>query len=340
MRICLLALAVLAASGGAAAPPDSSAGAPAIHAGPTFVYDDLDRFAEALAKVDAGADPVSTFDAYVAGGSPPMPFYVERYGATGASIAKAVARRPKHYHRVAALKPQVVAMQPSIERAIANLQAMIPGVATPPVYFMVGNLTAGGIHARLDPPPDGHGSAPAVLLETVAMSADTDMSEFPGAYSGAYLEDVPYVAVHEMVHAYQARIMGIGNYVSIYQPGPANTYLAQALREGCADYITLLAAGKRRKGNQESYGLSHEAELWSAFKDVMNKPLADDSWFGLPEAKHPDRPPQIGYWLGSRICQTYHESAADKAAALRYIFAAYSPEHMQTIAAPYVRKSR
>ena len=65
--------------------------------------------------------------------------------------------------------------------------------------------------------------------------------------------------------------------------------------------------------------------------------LAD---FGLPEAKHPDRPPQIGYWLGSRICQTYHESAADKAAALRYIFAAYSPEHMQTIAAPYVRKSR
>ena len=304
-----------------------------------IVYDDLDRFSAAMRSVDSGVAPVESFEAYVASGTPVFPFYRDRYGATGESIAAAVAKRPKHYRRVAALKPEVRKFEPAIASGLAKLAQLMPGIDPPPIYFLVGNLTAGGIHAALTPQVGEHGTAPAVLLETVAMAPETDMSEFPGSYGGAYLKDIPYVAIHEMVHAYQARLMGMANYVSIFKPGPSSTYLSQAVREGCADYVTLLATGSRRTGNQHSYGVAHEAELWAQFKAVKDKPLSfDDGWFGRLDPETPDWPPQIGYWVGSRMCQAYHEAATDKAAAMREIFGAYLPEHMQKIAAPYARR--
>src|SRR5689334_10983421 len=70
---------------------------------PIFVYDDLDSFGAALAKVDGGAPAEATFAEYMARGSAAFPGYVERYDVTAQSIAKAVAKRPKHFHRVAAL---------------------------------------------------------------------------------------------------------------------------------------------------------------------------------------------------------------------------------------------
>ena len=306
----------------------------------TFVYGDFDRFADALRSVEAGAPTEATFQSYIDGAGPPYGFYKERYGATGKSLAEAVTKRPNHYRRVARLRSYLQSQEPVIQSGIDRLRAMVPGVVTPPVYFLVGNMTAGGIHAVLDPKPAGHETAPALLVEALAMSPQTDMEEWPGPYSGGYVEDIAYVAVHEMVHAYQARIQGRPNYVSIYQAGQSgNTYLGLALREGCADHLTRLAIGKTRVGNQESYGLANEHQLWSQFKQVMDKPASfADGWFGGLDPKTPDWPTQIGYWLGMRMCAAYHDSAADKPAAIRDIMAAYRAEDFQKIAGPYRRK--
>ena len=306
----------------------------------SFVYDDFNRFAEALKKVDAGAPAEATFQAYIDGAGPPYGFYKERYGATGKTIAAAVAKRPIHYRRVTSLRPYLVSQEAAVQAGIDKLRAMVPGIATPPVYFMIGNLSAGGINATLEPKPAGHESAPALLVETLAMAPDTDMAEWPGAYGGGYLEDIAYVAVHEMVHAYQVRIQGRANYISIYQQGqPGNTYLGLALREGCADHLTRLAIGKTRVGKQQSYGTANERSLWAAFRPLMDQPGSfDDGWFGVLDPKTPDWPPQIGYWLGMQICAAYHDTAIDKAAAVRDIMAAYRPEDFKKIAAPYQRR--
>jgi hypothetical protein len=321
----LLAAASLAGSGGAAAQPV------------TFVYDDFDRFVAALKQVDAGAPAEATFQAYIDGAGPPYGFYKDRYGATGKSIAAAVAKRPNHYRRVAGLRPYLQSQEAVVQAGIDKLRSMVPGMATPPVYFMIGNLSAGGINAGLKPEIGGHPSAPAVLVETLAMGPDTDMSEWAGPYGGGYLEDIAYTAVHEMVHAYQLRIQGRPNYISIYQQGNAgNTYLGLALREGCADHLTRLAVGRIRAGKQESWGLANERQLWTMFRPLMEQPGSfADGWFGALDPKTPDWPPQIGYWLGSRICAAYHESAADKAAAVRDIMAAYLIDDFRKIAAPY-----
>lgn len=325
IHLVLLATACLVVSVGAAAQPV------------TFVYDDFDRFGAALKQVDDGAPAEATFQAYIDGAGPPYGFYKERYGATGKTIAGAVAKRPNHYRRVAGLRPYLKSQEPAVQAGIDRLRAMVPGIATPPVYFMIGNLSAGGINAALDPKLDGHESAPALLVETLAMGADTDMAEWPGPYGGGYLEDIAYVAVHEMIHAYQLRIQGRANYVSIYQAGQTgNTYLALALREGCADHFTRLAIGKTRVGKQHSYGTANERQLWTAFKPLMDQPGSfADGWFGALDARTPDWPPQIGYWLGMRICAAFYDTATDKAAAVRTIMAAYRPDDFLTIAAPY-----
>jgi hypothetical protein len=166
------------------------------------------------------------------------------------------------------------------------------------------------------------------------------MKEWPGPYGGGFLEDIAYAAVHETVHAFQARIQGIANYVSIYSQGqPNNTYLAMAIREGCADYVTRLAIGRARTGNQESYGLANEQALWNGFREIMHSPASfEDGWFGALDSKTPEWPPQIGYWVGQRICAEYHRAASDKQAAMKQILAAYRAEDFAKIAEPYARR--
>lgn len=332
------ALGFLANAAGSASPAASSDLAATDSA---FVYDDLDRFAEAVAAVDRGAPATPTFANYIAKGSPAFPGYVERYGVTAQSIAEAVAERPLHFRRVAGLKNHLRSQEGRIQSAMLRLNKMAPGdFPVPPVYYLVGNLYAGGIQVGLQPPVGKHSRGLVLLLEALSMSPETDQSEWQGRpYGGGYLEDIPYVAVHESAHVYQYQLMGADNYVSIYQSGnPNNTYLALAVREGCADYATYLASGFRRRGDQMAYGLANERALWAAFQKVMNKPASfNDGWFGALDPDTPDWPPQIGYWLGSRMCQAFHETAADRDAAIRLIFTAYTVDQLRPIADAYAR---
>ena len=336
--LAALAIGFAAATAGSANPsrsPEQAEGEAA------FVYDDLDRFAATLEVVNSGSPAVPAFADYIARGSPAFPGYVERYGVTPESIAEAVARRPLHYRRVAGLKDHLRGQEARIQSAMLRLNKMAPGeLPIPPVYYLVGNLYAGGIQVSLQPPVGKHSRGLVLLLEALSMSPETDQSEWQGRpYGGGYLEDIPYVAVHESAHVYQYQLMGADNYVSIYQSGnPNNTYLALAVREGCADYVTYLASGYRRSGKQHVYGLANERALWSAFQKVMNQPASfSDGWFGALDPDTPDWPPQIGYWLGSRMCQAFHETSADRDAAIRHIFTAYTADQMRPIADAYAR---
>lgn len=308
---------------------------------PVFIYDDLDRFGPALRAIEEGAPAEPAMADYIARGSSAFPGYVDRYGVTAASIAEAIAKRPRHYRRVAGLKHVLRQKEEMIRRGMARLNAILPGDnSSPPIFYLVGNLYAGGIQVELKPPLGQHQRGVVLLLEALAMAADTDMSEWPGDYSGGYLEDIPYVAVHESIHVYQMQAMGRDNYVSIYGAGnPNNIYLALAVREGCADYLTYLALGTRRRGNQQSYGEANERALWQKFQQVMYSPASfADGWFGGLDPKTPDWPPQIGYWLGSRMCQAFVEDAPDRDSAMRHVVNAYRVEDMRPIADAYARK--
>lgn len=331
----VLVVAMLAAAG--CATPNAAA---SDDASPRFVYDDFDRFGAALQAIDAGEAPAAAFATYIAGASPAFPFYAERYGVTAEALAAAIARRPRHYRQVAALKRRLQAFEPVIARGVSRLGDLVGDRDPAPIYFIVAHMVAGGTPTELRPRPPGQPEyGIAIAVETVSRTAESDAAEFSAPYGGAYLADIPYTAIHESVHIHQIRAQGIDNYRSIYRPGPNNTYLALAVREGCADYLTFLVAGLRRTGNQHSWGLAHERDLWQRFQGVMDRPASfGDGWFGALDPRTPDWPPQIGYWLGMRICEAHHRDAADPAAALREIFSAYRAEDVRRMAQAYIRR--
>ena len=305
-----------------------------------FVYDDLDRYAAAHSALDQGTEPEAAMKAYVDQGSAAFKFYAKRYDVSAQGIAAEIAKRPKFYRRLAGLKPRLQAHEPLISASIDKLNVMAGQRLDVPIHFLVANQVAGGTPVELDsadPPAVGV----AIAIDMVSLAPDVDMTEFAAGPGGrAALEDIPYVAIHETVHVHQVEAQGgLDNYRSIYRPGPNSSNLAVAIREGCADYLTFLASGIRRSGAQANYGAANERLLWTEFQKVMNAPaFSAPGWFSGTDPRYPQWPSQIGYWLGDRMCEHYHQSAADKQKAVRDLFAAYRPDEVQKFAEAYGRK--
>jgi hypothetical protein len=71
------------------------------------------------------------------------------------------------------------------------------------------------------------------------------------------------------------------------------------------------------------YGLAHEHELWIEFQREMNGTDASNWLYNGDRSK--DRPADLGYFVGARICGAYYARAADKRQAIKEIFAMPDP---------------
>lgn len=305
----------------------------------SFDYSALDAFARAQTAIAAGATPIDAMTSYVKSGTPVFQAFAGRHGITPESMVKTLERWPRYSARLARIRPRVEAQESTTRRFLDALTAAAAPGATPvPVHYLVGNHTAGGTPVATGPPGSGI-TGIGVALDVIAMDDEVDLSEFPGGIGGRQaLVDVPLVVVHEMVHVYQTQAQGLANYRSIYADGPGKgDNLAIALREGCADYLTLSATG-RMLGTRHLWGAAREDQLWAEFQKIMHAPgFSTPGWF---DAGTSDRPMQIGYWMGLRICQTYVETAPDSRAAVRDVYGAYRPEHFRRILAPYAAGAR
>ena len=335
--ICALAAALVLAPWPAQPSP---AGSIVRSAKVPFIYYDLDRFSAAHAAILSGEQALGALTRYTESASPAFRFYAERYDVTPEALASEIEKRPNFYARLTRLKPDLQRQEPIIRAALARLAGLAGGDAHAPIYYLVGSQVAGGTPVELDrstPPALGI----AIAIDMVSIGADVDMSEFPKGTEGrASLSDIPYVAIHEAVHVHQVKAQGgLEQYRSIYRPGPNSSNLAVAVREGCADYLTYLASGLQRGGEQDSYGRAHEQELWKEFQKVMTAPaFSAPGWFAGTNEQFPEWPSQIGYWVGGQMCRRYHETAPDKQQAVRDMFTAYRPADLQKIADAYARK--
>lgn len=318
--VCLGALAAQAA-----APSDTPAGA-------ALVFDDLTGFAQALAAIDGGTAPATAMADYIAKASPGMQIFTARFGVTAESMAERLATRPRYYRYLASLRPEIEARAPAMRAALSRLQAAAPpsSVAVP-VYFLIANMRAGG-NPGVVKTPQGPRQVIGIAVDLMANTARVDMSEFPNGPAGIGLDDLAYTVVHEMAHVYQAQAQGLDAYRAMYADRSRGTHLAFAVREGCADFLTWQASGLELRERQ-AYVNAHERALWAEFAPVLRQPVDPAvGWFGPRKGQWPM---QVGYGVGRAICETFYETAVDKAEALRQIYQASQPEHFDAIVAPY-----
>jgi hypothetical protein len=264
-----------------------------------FVYDDLDRFSAAYARLPLVRDSAGDIDrAYLADPTIGLRLYKRMYGVTGNTMLSAIRHRPEYFESLTSLPDRVRAEEPATRRALARFKEIYKHAVFAPVFYLVGGGRAGG-----------SGSPIGVLIaaDIYGLSASSDLSEFSSGV-GSYhrTEDLPHLVAHEMVHINQLAAAPLAHHFT--------TNLDRAVTEGAADFIAMLVSGDHINAEAHLYGSTHECALWRSFSQVLDGADTGD-WFFIRPANG-EWPQDLGYYLGYRIVETYYERANDQTAAM------------------------
>jgi hypothetical protein len=300
--------AIAAVVGLATVPALGTAQPAATPAGAKMVADDLRNFVQASRALQGAADTVGVLHReYFARATPGFVAYAERYQVTPQTLAAAIRKRPAHYASLAMMIARLEKLEPRILAAFEEMERIYPDAVFPPVFFLVGDFSAGGL------------TRPVGLLisvDTYASAPTIDRSEFPdSAEMPPSADGIPHLVAHELVHYQQAMAQGVEAYRAIF--GERQTLLRIAIREGSADFLAELISGGHTNPRAHEYGLRHERELWTAFQKEMHQRELGAWMFHRPANR--ERPANLGYFMGYRIAQAFYEQHADKGEALRAI---------------------
>jgi hypothetical protein len=241
----------------------------------------------------AAADKSAAIDRdYLSPASAGLRRYADEYKVTGATIAAAVSREPRAYADLEATAAALLQQEAAVRSACRRLKELFPNAMFPPIWLVVGHHGAGGMIER----------------EGVIIAAER--------YS-ASPEDVVPIVMHELAHFQSVIVLGPETYLRAV--GPGGTLLGRALREGSAELLAELTAGRHINPAAERYGAPRERALWALFRKDMDQPETKDWMFVRPS--NPDWPPDLGYWIGYRIARSYVDQAPDKAKAIQDILA-------------------
>jgi hypothetical protein len=262
-----------------------------------LVTSDIDNFwtaYPAAMRDTAHADRVFE-EQYFAKASPGLrEYYARKYHGDARRFARRITQRPRYYASVRPTMLAIAAQKPQILAAFRRLQKLYPPVRFSPIYFVVGGFA--GSTAQ----------APGLLIgaDQTANGPGVDTSELSLVQRNRCgpVSNLPNLVTHEMIH-------------NVQQPSDG-TLLSAAIREGMADFVAELVLGALgTNARLHPYGNAHEGELWQAFEREMLGPNTAN-WLANPGQETPDRPCDLGYYVGYKICQAFYEKTSDKPKAL------------------------
>lgn len=183
-----------------------------------------------------------------------------------------------------------------IRNSFKNLKNIYPAAIFPNVYFVIGRWSSAGTVSR---------NGLLIGTDMLSKSADIPLHELSLWEKNNYkeIEDLPYIVAHELVHS-QQNAMRLDT-----------TTLSACIREGMADFIGELISGKSSNERLKTFAKGKEKQLWEEFStDVyLNR---SNHWIANSIEERPDRPADLGYWIGYEICKSYYENADDKKQAV------------------------
>jgi Predicted Zn-dependent protease (DUF2268) len=260
---------------------------------------DAERFAALLAAPTL-PDAARLQAAYLDPASAGVRLFTPRRIRDAPTLAKALAADPAAYRHAARLcLPVARGLQAEAAAVAARVGELLGATQPAPAWVVFGAGNSGGT-----------ASAEGLVLglEVICREAADE------AAAAQILRD--FIA-HELVHVHQARA---GTEES------NGDLLRQALVEGFADHVMMRATGGSAVADRERdrHGRAHEAALWREFKAAVDAGRGLGGWLYGPSGV-PGRPPDMGYWIGRRICDAYVARADDAAQALRTLLALRDP---------------
>lgn len=268
-----------------------TAAASSAERGPEIRTGDVDRFYALYEQAGGKPTAQQLQQDYLDQGSEGLIEFARMRRITGERIATANAERPALYvdaRRCAAALP---AVKTRLGVALTKLSELYPAPSFPPVTVAIGRGK-----------PVGTANASGVMIGLEALCA-----------ANFLIPDPEDRFVHVIAH----------EYGHVLQPGAQvenaeSTVLQASLLEGGAEFVAELISDSISYGHLLSATRGRELELETAFAADLDKKAQGSAWLynGLGT---PERPGDLGYWVGYRIAKAYYRQAKDKKAALRDI---------------------
>ncbi|UYZ57852.1 DUF2268 domain-containing protein [Hymenobacter latericus] len=262
-----------------------------------LVTTDIDNFWPAYAKAKADtANAAAIFQReYFSKASIGLQDYYAYKIRNAQTFARRVLARPQYYASIQATMNSIAAQKPQMLAAFQKFQDLYPAAYFQHIYFVVGGFSAGGTvsDAGLLIGADQTANGPGV---------DTSELNLLQRNRNGMVTEMPTLLLHELIHSNQ---------------GPQDgTLLSYTINEGMADFIAELVTGTLgNNARLHVYGNAHEKELWEAFKKEMGGRDASN-WIANGRQETPEKPCDLGYYVGYKICQAYYNKAADKKKAV------------------------
>lgn len=245
-----------------------------------FITKDIKNFWNAFDSLEAGYKGNPFNDLYIKWGSPGIQAFMNSRIESGESLLDKVKERKVDYLKARANSLKMLKNEKQCRSTFMALKYLYPQAVFPPVYFVIGRFNSGG-HSN----PSG-----------LVIGAEMVQSE-----------SVPFIVAHELVHYQQDSLTKENLFL-----------LAACINEGSADFIGELISGGGPNMDTYTYGNTHEKKLWLEFKKIMNDKEDSHDWMYNYKPKN-GYPPDLGYWIGYKITQSYYNRAKDKQKAISEI---------------------
>jgi Predicted Zn-dependent protease (DUF2268) len=264
--------------------------AAATGAGPQILTQDVDLFYRVYDATGGRPSESQLQHDYIDAGSDGLHQFAKARNLSGETLAQALAKHPEVYSDA---RRCVVALGGGRRRlaiALRKLGKLYPEVKYPPVTILIGRDNTGGTT-----------SAAGVLigLETLCRANWLEPN----------IEDrFVHVIAHEYVHVQQP---------ATETDDPNTTVLLSSELEGGAEFIAELTCGSVSNTHLPIWTKGREKEIETAFVADEDKTDKSDWLYNGPGT--PQKPGDLGYWVGYRIVKSYYQHAPNKQVALRDI---------------------
>jgi hypothetical protein len=262
-----------------------------------LVTEDIPRFWRAydLAARDT-AHAVQLFQReYFDHGSPGLRDYFDLKIKSVPKFVATQRRKARYYRSIRSLTLRVDSVKPQILAGFVKLKELYPAARFPNVYFVIGRWTSGGTASM---------GGLLIGADMACRSPGVDERELTlwERHNLGSLAGLPSLVAHEHIHFLQ-------------KDGLDRSLLCRAIKEGMADFLAELATSRNFNARLQAYGRAHEQALWAAFTQEMSS-TNSRNWIANDKQETADKPADLGYFVGYRICQAYYARMADKKQAV------------------------
>lgn len=236
---------------------------------------------------------------YLDAGSDGVRQFIPQRIKSAADLAAMIAEHRAVYDRARECMPMLPVVKAKLEVAFRKLARLDPAATFPPVTILIGRENSGGTTGK---------SGVLIGLEVACR---------PAALQPDRAERLFHLIAHEYGHVEQ--FPGAGGE----DLAPGNV-LRQSLVEGGAELIAQLISGQISNVHLPAWTKGREREIDEAF--LAEQDSQDLSHWLYNGVGTPQKPGDLGYWVGYRITHAYYSKAKDKRAALKTLLELKDPK--------------